>query len=1318
MNKLSYHLIIALFCLILSSWIGLSANAQVPAFDSDKPAVSFNSEYGQTFNTTEGWNNPKFYNQWSTLVPYTFFASDISSGYLQFKWIEKRVICSKKVYSQPNVFETEIDYAAGSNRGGVVIRGRFGESLQEPNTDPGFNREGIAFYPTLDGSSMTVQFSGVDMGAQGNTAIVRILVPKPVGITSLLNRGKLRIEDFGSTIYVYYNGAPFIRIDLGDKTESIYSSGTVYNSDMQVLGTFAGMEVDITGKVAIAERDATLRLYSAKINYNDVVEPPIDTTVFESVYRDLHADTWVATDALGRTMPSFDEVGPVKEDKNRFVSIFYITWHTEDNFTNFKTPYSADVSKILNTDPGARLDANNPLWTAGSYHWGEPEMGYFLSQDEYVIRKDMAMLSNAGVDVIVLDVTNAVRYWDEWEVLLNTMHKMRAEGNKVPKFCFWAFNGPVISVVQDLYDQIYKDPRYKDLWFYWDGKPLLLYNGIPNYSADGQIVKNPNPHYDPGALTDVNNPHYGDPDYTSEFYSDYTKEVKDFFTKRPMWWGYYEWAGNRYIGTEDNWSFGYDLADGRVKSMNPNDLVSKHNGQKEEAAVTPAQHPSSLVGKSWQRSTGEPQLNEYDKPVTAFVPWLGKTVNNPEGYGIYFQDRWDEAIGTDPDMIYINDWNEWTAGKYPAPNGGSTPFMRRDNPFFFVDQYNEEFNRCISPMKDGYTDNYYMQMAQNIRKYKGIRPGPGLQVSHTITIDGKFDDWNAVVTEFLDAQGDVIHRNHNGYGGLHYTNETSRNDIITSKVAFDDQNLSFYVKTAQNLSPSTDPNWMLLFIDADRNKGTGWEGYDYVINLGVKSSTETTLKQWDGQNWSYEVRVPYKIAGNEMEVSVPRTAIKMDTAIPEFYFHWSDNAQQLKNITCFFTDGESAPDRRFDYNFSTSKILKIPQSPYKTLDIPGIIEFEDFDNGGAGVAYVDATIGNSGGAYRPNESVDIEAKTGGGYDIGWINSGEWLEYTVNVKALGKYSASINYAANSDGKEAVLYFDKMDKSGVISFPSTGNSDTWSTKVFDIQLTAGKHTMKFFIKNAANDFKLDNIVFTEKDVVYPGNGTGLNRTLWKGSAPGTWFKDSICSEIDPVIDEVWASTDSPGCSISNTFWNARYQGEIQALYTETYTFYLTIRDMARLWVNAQLLIDKWSGSGLGSTFTVTINLKAGEKVPIRVDFAKKTSDGKLKLEWSSASNPREVVPQSQLYPSISTGLSPDSKMTTISVYPNPTYGQITINTRQYEASGFRIIDLLGRTVFQCNEKFTGIKTIDLSLTKGIYFMNLTGSVKFATQKLIIE
>ena len=146
-------------------------------------------------------------------------------------------------------------------------------------------------------------------------------------------------------------------------------------------------------------------------------------------------------------------------------------------------------------------------------------------------------------------------------------------------------------------------------------------------------------------------------------------------------------------------------------------------------------------------------MNQYDLPEPTYVPWLGKKVEHPEGYGIYFQQRWDEAIKGDPQFLYLNDWNEWTAGKYQPAGGATTKFMRRDSTYFFVDQYNAEFNRCLQPMKGGYTDNYYMQMAQNIRRYKGVRPIPEVIGLHPIKIDGEFADWAGVEVEYRDTVG-------------------------------------------------------------------------------------------------------------------------------------------------------------------------------------------------------------------------------------------------------------------------------------------------------------------------------------------------------------------------------------------------------------------------------------------------------------------------------------------------------------------------------------------------------------------------------------
>ena len=581
------------------------------------------------------------------------------------------------------------------------------------------------------------------------------------------------------------------------------------------------------------------------------------------------SSSWVATDGLGRTLPTAEEC-PLRSDKQRTVGIFYITWHTPDHHDG--QPYTFDVTKRLAANPSAAK--GEPDFPYATYHWGEPEYGYFLSRDRYVIFHDLSMLADAGVDVLILDVTNAVCYWDEWEAVFSVMEEMKALGNKVPRFCFWAFNGNVVDVVQSLYERYYRSPRFQDLWFMWDGKPLLLYNATPNVDA---------------------NPGGGQHD------RDYSEEVRQCFTLRNMWWGYFEWAGKPYVGTEDNWSFGYELNDKRVAALAPEALCARHQGRMEEMAVTPAQHPISIVGKSWRRETGEPELDAYDMPVVSNGSEGGEQQFPPTAHGLYFQERWDEALQVDPDFIYLNDWNEWTAGKYrngKDPSGRADMHInflgRKDNPFYFVDQYNAEFNRTIAPMKGGWTDNYYMQMARNIRRYKGVQATPLHKGYQRIVLDGLLDEW-LPDSSFLDTRGDVLHRDHDGYGDLHYTDQSGRNDIVRCLVAVDRRNIYFAVETAQPLSPSTDPNWMLLLIDTDE---------DGTYDLTVEPSAG---------------RFPCRVGEKSLELSIPRQLLGKTGKRMSFRFKWADNPTDPSDIISIATSGDTAPNRRFAYRFVWEK---------------------------------------------------------------------------------------------------------------------------------------------------------------------------------------------------------------------------------------------------------------------------------------------------------------------------------------------------------------------------------------------------------------
>ena len=124
--------------------------------------------------------------------------------------------------------------------------------------------------------------------------------------------------------------------------------------------------------------------------------------------------------------------------------------------------------------------------------------------------------------------------------------------------------------------------------------------------------------------------------------------------------------------------------------------------------------------------------------MSRLCPWLGKTVQHPEGYGIYFQQRWDEAIKAIRNSS-TSTTGTVVAGKYPLPAKPPVSFHAPgQSTLLFVDQYNAEFNRSIQPMKGGYTDNYYMQMVENIRRYKGVRPIPVIEGFSQIKIDGDF----------------------------------------------------------------------------------------------------------------------------------------------------------------------------------------------------------------------------------------------------------------------------------------------------------------------------------------------------------------------------------------------------------------------------------------------------------------------------------------------------------------------------------------------------------------------------------------------------
>ena len=126
--------------------------------------------------------------------------------------------------------------------------------------------------------------------------------------------------------------------------------------------------------------------------------------------------------------------------------------------------------------------------------------------------------------------------------------------------------------------------------------------------------------------------------------------------------------------------------------------------------------PRTILGRSYH--SDEQWGHGTEPPVDAHL--LAADVDR----GLQFGQQWQQALKIDPQFIFVTGWNEWVAQRFTSGSGGGPGFLGRllkPGETFFVDNYNEEFSRDIMPMKGGYGDNYYMQLVDGIRRFKGVR---------------------------------------------------------------------------------------------------------------------------------------------------------------------------------------------------------------------------------------------------------------------------------------------------------------------------------------------------------------------------------------------------------------------------------------------------------------------------------------------------------------------------------------------------------------------------------------------------------------------
>lgn len=606
-------------------------------------------------------------------------------------------------------------------------------------------------------------------------------------------------------------------------------------------------------------------VFSMTIHYTETPEEtfvPLEASEvlpeFENapvVYAEDHPT--IVRDAMPDTWKATDGLGrelPDAEEagaprENRTVGLFYWTWHCELSRSN-----AVNVTRVVEEYPEAINDYNHPVWKqlpAENYHWNEPVYGYYDTRDEWVLRRQAEMLAAAGVDVIIFDNTNGTLTWQSGYLkLLEVFAQAREDGVKTPQIAFMLpFLGGANTVTQ-------LKSLYLDIYRRGRYQDLWFYwKGKPLIMAHGSSL-------------DKNEP--------------LEKEIFDFFTFRagqPV----YDFMKKAYTG-QWGWLSNYPQT------------VYYIEGVAEQTTVGVAQNFNSTRGLTAMNGEGV-----YGRTYTSEGY---DTRENAVLYGANFAQQAEYALEVDPEFVFITGWNEWVAGRYDG--WGNVPNA-------FPDQFNDEFSRDIEPSKGKLQDHYYYQMVSFIRRYKGVREVPEASAPVTMALNAGDDAWSAVSPRYIAYEGNTFDRDADGYGDLHYTDTSGRNDMTECRVARNDEYIWFTLVCREEITQPAE-NWMRLLIDVEGNDGANWESFQYIVNRETPGQMAVLEKSAGGWNWEKVCDVQYCLQGNRLTVQIPRAALGIEGEF-EVCFKWMDNTRP-GDMMDVYVSGDSAPLGRYKYSYS------------------------------------------------------------------------------------------------------------------------------------------------------------------------------------------------------------------------------------------------------------------------------------------------------------------------------------------------------------------------------------------------------------------
>jgi hypothetical protein len=224
-------------------------------------------------------------------------------------------------------------------------------------------------------------------------------------------------------------------------------------------------------------------------------------------------------------------------------------------------------------------------------------------------------------------------------------------------------------------------------------------------------------------------------------------------------------------------------------------------------------------------------------------------------------------------------------------------------------------------------------------------------------------------------------------------------------------------------------------------------------------------------------------------------------------------------------------------------------------------------------------------------------------------------------------ASISLAATASDSNGTVSKVDFYNGGTLIGTDTTSPYSWIMS----SLAAGSYTLSARATDNGGAVGSSNSVAvvvstTTTPPVVVGTGTGLTGQYFDNKD----FTGASISRTDATVNFNWGSG-SPSSAIGADTFSARWTGQVQAQYSQTYTFHVTGDDGIRLWVNNVLLIDKWIDQQPTES-SGSIALTAGTKYNIKLDYYENQVGAVAQLRWSSASTLKAIIPTSQLYPSV--------------------------------------------------------------------------------------